>query len=64
MVSNQEDLTTPIEDISPKQRYGFFFIENATKGSTKSLLPQFGNSLQCEFFRQKRQAKFVRSEMN
>ena len=24
MVSNQEDLTAPIEDISPKQRYSFY----------------------------------------
>jgi len=24
MVSNQEDLTTPTEDISPKQRYSFY----------------------------------------
>ena len=24
MVSNQEDFTAPIEDISPKQRYSFY----------------------------------------
>ena len=41
------------------------FIENATKVSTtKSRLPQFGNSLQCESSGKKRQAKFAKSEMN
>ena len=39
VVSNEENFTAPLEDISPKQRHSFFYffyiyIENATKDST------------------------------
>ena len=32
VVSNKEDFTVPIEDISPKQRYTFFFYSKRDKG--------------------------------
>jgi len=59
MVSNQEDLTAPIEDISPKQRYSFYGLK-----TRKNHLQQLGNSPQCESSSQERPGKFVKSEMN
>ena len=42
MVSNQEDITAPIEDTSPQQKAQRQF------SATKNRLPQFRRLLQCK----------------
>ena len=65
MASNQEDFTTPIEGISSKQLGAALksFRKREAVSPTKSHLPQFGSSIQCETA-EKRPSTVVKNELN